>query len=116
MDPHTAVGIATTVFHGNAVPICLYVTIRNWRKGERLTWYALSFFSMSKLPYLDRPRHRAEGEDSDQRITVRLASGVLVIVRASRPTDVGLIIGTLVLLNIGIIPLINMNQGFIRMT
>ena len=50
MEGHTAVGIATTVFYGNAVPVCLYVTIRNWRKGERLAWYVVALFSLSEFP------------------------------------------------------------------
>ncbi len=48
------------------------------------------------------------------RISVRLAGGIISIIRQSNPDDIGLIIADSVLLNIGLIPLLVALIGIIR--
>lgn len=47
---HTSVAIAQTVFFVPAVPITLYLLVRNWYKGPRMAWYPLFAFSLSRGP------------------------------------------------------------------
>lgn len=45
---------------------------------------------------------------------VRLAGGIISIIRSSNPNDIGLIIADFVLLNVGLIPLLVSLIGIIR--
>ncbi|KAK6080256.1 hypothetical protein SCUP515_03681 [Seiridium cupressi] len=83
ISSHTAAAIAQTVFYVPAVPITLYVLIGNWAQGPRMAWYPLFAFAL-----------------------IRLVGGILVIVLGSQPTNYGLNVAAIVLLNIGLIPLI----------
>lgn len=45
---------------------------------------------------------------------MRLVGGAIVIALESHPSNIGLIVAALVLLNVGVIPLIVSNQGLLR--
>ncbi|KAM0550270.1 hypothetical protein ACHAPJ_008940 [Fusarium lateritium] len=92
VNSHTSVGIAQVVFYVPILPIALFILVRNWGHGLRLASYPLVTFS-----------------------AVRLAGGILAILRQSDPSSIGLIIATTVLLNVGVIPLMISMLGFIRL-
>ncbi|KAF4445791.1 hypothetical protein F53441_10540 [Fusarium austroafricanum] len=92
INSHTSVGIAQVVFYVPILPIALFILVRNWSHGLRLASYPLVTFS-----------------------AIRLAGGILAILRQSNPTSIGLIIATTVLLNVGVIPLMISMLGFIRL-
>ncbi|KAH7347538.1 hypothetical protein B0T11DRAFT_291452 [Plectosphaerella cucumerina] len=91
LGPHTSVAIAQIVFYVPIVPITLFILIRNWNNRPRMAWYPLFTFSL-----------------------VRLAGGIISVVRENKPTDIGLIIATTVLLNVGVIPLLVSMIGITR--
>ncbi|ETS73395.1 hypothetical protein PFICI_15000 [Pestalotiopsis fici W106-1] len=83
VSSHTAVAIAQTVFYAPVLPITVYLLIRNWKAGPRLAWYPLVLFCL-----------------------MRLAGGITVIIWSTDVNNLGLIIASIVLLNLGLIPLI----------
>ncbi|KAF3014501.1 hypothetical protein E8E14_011265 [Neopestalotiopsis sp. 37M] len=83
VSPHTAVAIAQTVFYVPILPVTVYLLVRNWNYGPRLAWYPLVLFCL-----------------------MRLAGGITVIVWSHDVNNLGLIIASIVLLNLGLIPLI----------
>ncbi|KAK7981233.1 hypothetical protein PG989_013690 [Apiospora arundinis] len=82
-NAHRASAIAQVVFYAPIVPLTLYVGIRAWKYGPRLAWYPAMAFAC-----------------------VRLVGGALVLASQNDPKNVGLITATIVLLNIGLVPLI----------
>jgi hypothetical protein len=44
---HESAAIAQTVFYVPALPIALYLCIRNWASGPRMAFYPLAMFSTS---------------------------------------------------------------------
>ncbi|KAH7002593.1 hypothetical protein EDB80DRAFT_894600 [Ilyonectria destructans] len=91
LNPHTAVAVAQIIFYIPILPISVFVLVRNWKNRPRLAWYPLVTFSI-----------------------VRLVGGIITIVLESNPSNVGLIIATTVLLNVGIIPLLLSLIGIVR--
>ncbi|KAJ9136617.1 hypothetical protein NKR23_g9747 [Pleurostoma richardsiae] len=83
MKQHTAAAIAQLVFYVPVVPATLYLCVRNWKYGPRMAWYPPVPFSL-----------------------IRLVGSILIIVEEQNPDSLGLIIATIVLLNVGLIPLI----------
>ncbi|KAK1753230.1 hypothetical protein QBC47DRAFT_388038 [Echria macrotheca] len=92
MNPHTAAAIAQIVFYVPAVPVALYLCIRNWKYGPRMAWYPAVPFTL-----------------------IRLAGGILTIVEEQNQGNIGIIIATIVLLNIGLIPLITTFSAIVRL-
>ncbi|KAK8861835.1 hypothetical protein PGQ11_008070 [Apiospora arundinis] len=82
-NAHKASAIAQIVFYAPIVPITLYVGIRAWKYGPRLAWYPAMAFAC-----------------------VRLTGGALVLASQNDPKNISLITATIVLLNIGLVPLI----------
>ncbi|KAI5459005.1 hypothetical protein BGZ63DRAFT_490882 [Mariannaea sp. PMI_226] len=83
LNPHTSVAIAQVVFYLPIFPIAIFILVRNWKYGHRRAWYPLATFSL-----------------------LRFVGGILTIVHESSPGNVGLMIATIVLLNVGMIPLL----------
>ncbi|KAK8095045.1 hypothetical protein PG997_001730 [Apiospora hydei] len=82
-NAHKASAIAQIVFYAPIVPITLYVGVRAWKYGPRLAWYPAMAFAC-----------------------VRLVGGALALASLIDPKNMSLIMATIVLLNIGLVPLI----------
>ncbi|OBT47296.1 hypothetical protein VE00_02066 [Pseudogymnoascus sp. WSF 3629] len=80
---HRASAIAQIVFYAPTVPATLYVGIRAWKYGPRLAWYPAMAFACA-----------------------RLTGGTLVLASQHDPENTHLLTATIVLLNIGLVPLI----------
>ncbi|KAH7140879.1 hypothetical protein EDB81DRAFT_799057 [Dactylonectria macrodidyma] len=91
LNPHTSVAIAQVIFFVPIVPVAMFILVKNWKNRPRLPWYPLVTFSL-----------------------LRLAGGIITIIRDSHPTNIGLIIAATVLLNVGIIPLLLSLIGITR--
>lgn len=48
-------------------------------------------------------------------MSVRIASGIVVILYGNDPRSIGLAIAALILLNAGLFPLVNSTVGFLRL-
>ncbi|KAK0653046.1 hypothetical protein B0T16DRAFT_110467 [Cercophora newfieldiana] len=92
ISSHTAAAIAQTVLYAPAAPIASYLLIRNWKYRPRTAWYPSAIFS-----------------------AVRLVGGIMTIIEQQNPRNRGLIIGTIVLLNLGLIPLLMAFLGYARL-
>lgn len=131
---HTSAAIAQLVFYAPAVPVTLYLCVRNWKHGPRLAWYPLVPFSLSTsnqdqsalippsclLNKNKKPRKQKFCDTNHQKLTihgnpVRLTGAILTIVEGQHPTDIGLIIATIVMLNIGVIPLLVTFHSVVRL-
>ncbi|KAK7921503.1 hypothetical protein PG985_009525 [Apiospora marii] len=82
-NAHRASAITQIVFYAPAVPIMLYVGIRAWKYGPRMAWYPAMAFAC-----------------------VRLVGGALVLASQHDPQNIRLITATIVLLNLGLVPLL----------
>lgn len=91
LNPHTIVGICQIIFYVPAVPLAIYMMVRNGRHGPRIAWWPLIPLTI-----------------------MRLAGGPIIIAVENYPSSVGLIIAALILLNVGTIPLIVVNLGLLR--
>ena len=49
VSSHKSLAIAQTAFYIPAVPIALYIFIRNWKNGPKLGWWPLVPFSLSMI-------------------------------------------------------------------
>jgi hypothetical protein len=110
VSSHTALAIAQTAFYVPAVPISLYIFIRNWKHGPKIGWWPLVPFSLSMI--------ESHSLLPTMKVTltfakVRLVGGIIVIVLSSKQENIGLIIAAIVLLNVGIIPLLISTVGLI---
>ncbi|KAK3345800.1 hypothetical protein B0T25DRAFT_583107 [Lasiosphaeria hispida] len=92
INSHTAAAIAEVVLYVPMVPIALYLMIRNWRYRPRTAWYPPAAFS-----------------------AIRFAGGIMTIVEQQNQSNRSLIIATIVLLNIGLIPLLMAFLGYARL-
>ncbi|KAK4235352.1 hypothetical protein C8A03DRAFT_36807 [Achaetomium macrosporum] len=92
INPHTAAAIAEVVLYVPMVPIALYLMVRNWKYRPRTAWYPPAVFS-----------------------TIRLVGGIMTIIEQQNQRNRGLIIATIVLLNIGLIPLLMAFLGYARL-
>ncbi|KAK3311054.1 uncharacterized protein B0T15DRAFT_60120 [Chaetomium strumarium] len=92
VNPHTAAAIAQVVLYVPMVPLALYLLARNWRYRPRTAWYPPAVFS-----------------------TVRLVGGIVTIIEQQNQRNRGLIIATIILLNLGLIPLILAYLGYARL-
>ncbi|KAK0733038.1 hypothetical protein B0T26DRAFT_745134 [Lasiosphaeria miniovina] len=91
MDSHTAAAIAQLVFYIPAIPVAFYLCVRNWKRGPRMACYPA-------VPFTN----------------IRLVGAILVIVEEQNQTNTSLIAATLVLLNLGLVPLVLNYLGFVR--
>ncbi|KAK3056265.1 hypothetical protein LTR09_002772 [Extremus antarcticus] len=92
MNPHTSLGIAQVVFWAPIVPLAICLMYRNWRYRPRMAWWPMVPLSL-----------------------MRVAGGGCIIAVESRESfNLGLVIATIVLLNVGAIPLIVNELGFVR--
>lgn len=119
LTPHTSAAIAQTVFYAPVVPVCFYIVIRNWPNRPRQAWFPFLAFSLSKIPLMPS-RFCCHGRipknpQANPTGIVRFVGGILVILQASKPTDIGLIIASIILLNVGVIPLMVSTLGLIRL-
>ncbi|RXG44904.1 hypothetical protein VDGE_03827 [Verticillium dahliae] len=93
VHPHAAVGIAQVMFYAPMLPTAIFVLVKNWRQPPRMALYPLVTFCL-----------------------LRLAGGIISIIRGPQPRDIGLIIADSVLLNVGLIPLLVSLIGIMRIT
>ncbi|KAH8820643.1 hypothetical protein F5884DRAFT_56988 [Xylogone sp. PMI_703] len=90
---YESVAIAQVMFYVPVIPITICILVKNWSIGariSRLSWFTLTILSL-----------------------VRYIGGILVIVKKSHPDNAGLTIATVVLLNVGLVPLIMSTLGMI---
>ncbi|KAH6898063.1 hypothetical protein B0T10DRAFT_543099 [Thelonectria olida] len=92
LNSHACAGIAQVVFYIPILPIAAFTLVRVWNHGLRRAIFPLVTFSL-----------------------FRLSGGILTIILESDPRNIGLIIATTVLLNIGLVPLLLSAVGFIRL-
>ncbi|KAH6648873.1 hypothetical protein BKA67DRAFT_576099 [Truncatella angustata] len=92
VSSHTSAAIAQTVFYTPAVPVTLYILVRNWNHGPKMAWYPLFAFAL-----------------------IRLVGGIIVIVLGSDPRSYDLSVVAVVLLNVGLIPLIVSTLFLVRL-
>ncbi|KAK7977158.1 hypothetical protein PG988_004648 [Apiospora saccharicola] len=82
-NAHRASAIVQIVFYAPMVPIMLYVGIRAWKYGPRRAWFPAMVFAC-----------------------VRLVGGALDLASKNDPKNNSLITATIILLNLGLVPLI----------
>ncbi|KAK0751624.1 hypothetical protein B0T18DRAFT_387719 [Schizothecium vesticola] len=92
VNPYTAAAIAEVVLYVPAVPVALYLMIRNWKYRPRTAWYPPAAFS-----------------------TIRLVGGIMTIIEQQNQSNRGLVVATIVLLNVGLIPLLMAFLGYARL-
>ncbi|KAF4213267.1 hypothetical protein CNMCM5878_000162 [Aspergillus fumigatiaffinis] len=85
-----SLGIAATAFYAPVVPLAMYLLYRNWRRLPKIAWYPFILLSL-----------------------MRLASGPVLIALANNVASEGLYITATFLLNVGVIPLLLVNFGFV---
>ncbi|KAK8038498.1 hypothetical protein PG993_006909 [Apiospora rasikravindrae] len=106
-NSHKASAIAQIVFYAPIVPIMFYVGVRVWMYGPRLAWYpAMTFACGEHLYQLADGRHVAMSVITDCSYIVRLVGGALALASQNDPKNTRLITATIVLLNIGLVPLL----------
>ncbi|GFF91253.1 hypothetical protein IFM47457_10074 [Aspergillus lentulus] len=88
--PLVSLGIAATAFYAPVVPLAMYLVYRNWWRPPKLAWYPFILLSL-----------------------MRLASGPVLIALANNIANEGLYIAATFLLNVGVIPLLLVNFGFV---
>jgi putative Mn2+ efflux pump MntP len=88
--PLVSLGIAATAFYAPVVPLAMYLVYRNWWRPPKLAWYPFILLSL-----------------------MRLASGPVLIALANNIANEGLYIAATFLLNVGVIPLLLVNSGFV---
>ncbi|PKS08022.1 hypothetical protein jhhlp_006634 [Lomentospora prolificans] len=92
VNAHEAAATAQIVFYAPIVPVAFYIGIRAWKFGPRTAWYYPMPFTL-----------------------VRLVGGCLVLATEHDPQNLGLLITTIVLLNVGLIPLLFSYHRLVRM-
>lgn len=112
--PLVSLGIAATAFYAPVVPLAMYLVYRNWWRPPKLAWYPLfSHHSVSTerihYPYANT----YEIDLANKYPAVRLASGPVLIALANNIANEGLYIAATFLLNVGVIPLLLVNFGFV---
>lgn len=114
MEPHTALGIAQTIFYVPMVPLAIWLFKRNGKIRPRMAWWPLVPFTLStfEIPF---------GFSAARFVTprtnmtiVRLAGGPIIIAMEKDRENIGLFIAALILLNVGVIPLIVADLGMTR--
>jgi hypothetical protein len=88
--PLVSLGIAATAFYAPVVPLAMYLLYRNWWRPPKIAWYPFILLSL-----------------------MRLASGPVLIALANNIASEGLYIAATFLLNVGVIPLLLVNFGFL---
>lgn len=116
MNPHTAAAIAQIIFYVPLVPLSIYLLIRNWRYGPRAAWYpavpfTISMYTSATLWWKQKTPHLL----TPITLLVRLTGGILTVIEEQHPGNKGLIIATIIFLNIGLIPLIMSLGGLARL-
>ncbi|CAH0053687.1 unnamed protein product [Clonostachys solani] len=91
LGPHVSLSIAQIVFFVPIVFLAIWLVVRNWSKHPRMAWWPMVPFSL-----------------------IRLVGGPIVIALGNDPSNIGLIVAAIVLLNVGTIPLIVSMSGFFR--
>ncbi|VUC36210.1 unnamed protein product [Clonostachys rosea] len=91
LGPHTSLSIAQIVFYVPIVVLAIWLMARNWSKHPRMAWWPMVPLSL-----------------------IRLAGGPIVIALGNQPSNIGLIVAAIVLLNVGTIPLLVSMSGFFR--
>ncbi|KAK1751526.1 hypothetical protein QBC47DRAFT_82935 [Echria macrotheca] len=91
VSPHTAVAIAQIALFAPLAPLTTYLLIRNWKYRPRTAWYPPAIFSL-----------------------IRTAGGVVTIIEEQNPSK-EIVITTIILLNIGLIPLLLAYLGYARL-
>ncbi|KAL7936401.1 hypothetical protein V8C35DRAFT_295394 [Trichoderma chlorosporum] len=90
LTSHQSLGIAQIVFYVPIVPTAIWLMKRNGKIRPRMAWWPLIPFSL-----------------------MRLAGGPVIIALDQNPST-GLYIAALILLNVGVVPLIVTNLGYVR--
>lgn len=117
LNEHSKVSIAQIVFYSPAVIAAtgLLFFRRPIRALPRFPWIVLLIFTLGMLLF---PSH-----DHDIQLyiltrcfswSVRLAGGIVVILYENQPSSNGLLIATLILLNVGVFPCIAATIGLIN--
>ncbi|KAJ5413873.1 hypothetical protein N7509_000500 [Penicillium cosmopolitanum] len=91
LDPHVTLGIALTACYVPIAVLSIWLVWRNWHYHPRMAWWPTISLSL-----------------------MRVGAGAVLIARQTNMYSEGLIIATLVLLNVGSISLIAINLGFVR--
>jgi hypothetical protein len=106
-NDHAKLGVATIVFYVPAVAMSAYLLFHRHQR-PRMAWYFLFTFSLGDY----NPDKRNPGHANG--ILVRVASGVVTILYERKPADVGILIAAIILLGVGVMPLIAVTIGMLR--
>ncbi|KAK5168340.1 uncharacterized protein LTR77_006909 [Saxophila tyrrhenica] len=92
MKPHLSLGIAQVVFYAPIFPLTIYLMYRNWHHRPRMVWWPMVPLSLMRV----------------------VGGACIIALELDRSFNLALIITTIVLLNVGAIPLIVNELGFVR--
>lgn len=103
-NAHSKASVAQVAFY---VPALILAAVLRRRHGRpRMPWLILALFCISEFCFVCFSPCLT--------ITVRIACGIVVVLLQNKPSNVGLIIPSLILLNAGVFPLIAATVGFMR--
>lgn len=91
LSPHVSLGIVEVVVYTPMLPVGIYVLCKNWRYPPRMAWYPIVTFCI-----------------------LRIAGGIMTIVRGDNTDNISLIIASIVILGLGTIPLTIALIGLVR--
>ncbi|KAM3500395.1 hypothetical protein MY10362_006433 [Beauveria mimosiformis] len=104
-NAHTSVAIAQVVFYAPMVPLVVYTSCVRFMPCPRTT--------SDNNNNNNKKKTKAHAKDFFS--TVRLAGGIVTIIAEKQPSNTGLWIAALILLNVGVVPLIVANLGLTRL-
>ncbi|KAH6693482.1 hypothetical protein F5X68DRAFT_227892 [Plectosphaerella plurivora] len=91
LNAHVSLGIVEIVVYTPMLPVSIYVLCKNWKSPPRMAWYPIVTFCM-----------------------LRIAGGIMTIVRGDNTQNINLIIASIVVLGLGTIPLTVALIGLVR--
>lgn len=109
LNEHAKFGIATIVFYIRAVVMSAYLLFHRHRR-PRIAWYFRCTFSLGMSTLIGEPPSLAGNG------AIRLANGVVVKFYERKPKEIGLLIAAIILLGVGVMRLIGITIGMIRIT
>jgi hypothetical protein len=113
VNSHEVLAIAQIVFYAPTALVTHYVGIRAWKTGLRSAWYFSMAFSLGNKAIFGT--QLCSLSISNKLVLVRLIGGAMVLATYHDLSNRGLIIGAIVLTNLGLVPLIMPFRVFIRL-
>jgi hypothetical protein len=114
-NSHSSVGLAQSIFYFPAIFAAALLLFR--RHGSpRMPWVALYAFSIGECSYLlSKKKEKEKKRRIIKYFPVRFVGGILFIVYTNNSSQVGWIIVAIIFEGAGVIPLLLVLVGFIRL-